>query len=290
MTHTAGIFFSYSSQVDTDYILDKLSFLNLDRIVLAIGGDISVRGLESKDEFKRVELKFEKERLGKVESLNRALEGLDSDITFLVSGDIRFDPYVFQQLSGYFDENVGMVIPRIVPFPSRSFAGRVSAVMWMIHDITLENAYKRSKYFCGGEMQAVRHPSAIVSPEIVNDDEFLCHQVYSSGRKIVYAREVEVVNYMPGNFKQLLKQRVRINFGHLQSKKINKWHSSISINGFSEVRESIDILLKFYKRHRRLTFLLLVSFLIEVLSIMIAMVQSLRGQSYRYWQLKTNEE
>ncbi len=289
MTLTAGIFFSYSSQADTDYILDKLSIMKLDKIVLAIGGDVSVVGMEN-DQYKGVELRFEKERLGKVESLNRALEGLNSDITFLVSGDVRFDPYVFQQLSTYFDENVGMVIPRVVPFPSSSFAGRVSAVMWMIHDITLENAYEASKYFCGGEMQAVKHPAPIVSPEIVNDDEFLCHQVYSSGRKIVYAREVEVVNYMPGNFKQLLKQRIRINFGHLQSKKMNKWHSSISMNGFSDVKESIGILLKFNKRHRRLTFLLMVSFLIEVLSIVIAMIQKLRGQSYRYWQLKTNEE
>ncbi len=248
-----------------------------------------MRKMERLLQLEKVDLRFEEERLGKVESFNRALKGLDSDITFLVSGDVRFDPTIFKRLAGYFDKDVGMVIPRVVPYPPRTLAESVGNVIWQIHDITLENACRESRYFCGGEMQAVQHPMPLLSPEIVNDDEFLCHQVYSSGRRIVYARDVEIVNFMPTKFMELLQQRLRINFGHLQSKRTNGWHSSISIGGFSEVRVTIGILATFLRRHRNLIFPLFLSFVIEMFSILMARIQILRKRSYRFWHLKAEE-
>ena len=243
---------------------------------------------ESQD-YDKIDLRFEKHRLGKVESFNRAVHGLDSDITFLVSGDVRFEPSIFNQLEQYFADDVGMVIPRVVPSPPQTLAESAGNVIWLLHDIILENAYRKSKYFCGGEFQAVKHPMPLFSPEIVNDDEFLCHQVYASGRKVVYAKGVKVTNFMPTHFKQLLQQRVRINFGHLQSKKVNGWHSSISIDGFRDTKGSAGALFKFLQRYKKMSFALFVAFVIEMFSIFLAKVQILRGQSYRYWHLSEDE-
>lgn len=266
-----------------------MSLFDLDKVILAIGGNIALGKMKNSYGFSKVDLRFEQERLGKVESFNRALQGLESDITFLVSGDVRFDPSIFKKLPEYFDEDVGMVIPRVIPAPPHTLAEMAGSVIWIIHDITLENADRESKYFCGGELQAVKHPLPLQSSEIVNDDEFLCHQVYSSGKRIVYAREVEIVNFMPRNFRQLLKQRVRINFGHLQSKRINGWHSSISIGGFRDIKTSVETLLKFLQLNRKLNFPLFLAIIVETVSIFLARIQLFRGQSFRFWYLNTNE-
>ncbi len=290
MTNTAGIFFSYSSQNDADYLLGNADHLGLDKVVLALGGEITLQDTVLEKDTGKVVLLFEKIRLGKAESYNRALKCLDSDITFLVSGDVRFDHAIFAQLASYFEDDVGMVIPRVVPSQYKSFPQRVGSIMWMIHDITMESASEHSKYFCGGEFQAIKHPMPLFSPEIINDDEFLCHQVYASGKKIVYARDIEVSNYMPSSFRSLLQQRTRINFGHIQSKRHNNWHSSISMSGFRNMGHSISIILAFQRRYGKQRFFLSVAILIEIISIMIAFAQFKRGKSYRYWHLQSSEK
>lgn len=289
MNNTAGIFFSYSSQNDADYLMDNVEGMALDKVVLAIGGEITLQETALDKDDGKVVLLFEKNRLGKAESYNRALKCLDSDITFLVSGDVRFEHAIFTQLAGFFDEDVGMVIPRVVPSPCDSFPQKVGSIMWMIHDITMELASAHSKYFCGGEFQAMRHPMPLFSPEIVNDDEFLCHQVYASGKRIVYARGIEVSNSMPTSFRSLLQQRTRINFGHIQSKRHNNWHSSISLGGFRNIGESLRVIRSFQKRYGKQRFLLSVAILIETISILIAFAQFRSGKSYRFWHLQSSE-
>lgn len=289
MTNTAGIFFSYSSQNDADYLLDGVALTGLDKIVLAIGGNIKLREMPDGRDQGKVVVLYEKDRLGKAESYNRALNCLQSDITFLVSGDVRYDPGIFSRLESYFQGEVGMVIPRVVPSPPKTFAESVGSIMWLIHDITMETANRESRYFCGGELQAVKHPMPLISPEIINDDEFLCHQVYASGNRIVYARDIEVVNFMPVDFRHLLQQRTRINYGHLQSQRFNNWHSSISLKGFREIRESVHILFTFLKRHRNQVFPLFVSIFLEIVSIILAKIQEYGGKSYRYWKLRPQE-
>lgn len=290
MTNTTGIFFSFSSQRDADYLLGEAISMGLDKVILAIGGNITIQESIPAVDSNQVVIRYEKDRLGKAESYNRALEDSHSDITYLVSGDVRFDPAIFSRLANYFKDDVGMVIPKIVPSLPETFAEKVGSILWVFHHITMERAYRESKFFCGGEFQAVKHPMPLFSPEIINDDEFLCHQVYQSGRKIIYASDIEVVNFMPKSMKALLRQRVRINFGHIQSKRINKWHSSISLRGFSEIEDSLHIFFTFLKRHKNQLFSFSVSFMIEILSIFMAKIQDERGKSYRYWPLQSREK
>ena len=82
MTNTAGIFFSYSSQNDADYLLGNADHLGLDKVVLALGGEITLQDTVLEKDTGKVVLLFEKIRLGKAESYNRALKCLDSDIHY----------------------------------------------------------------------------------------------------------------------------------------------------------------------------------------------------------------
>ena len=285
MTSTSGIFFSYSSQNDIDFLSDNLYSTKLDRIILAVGGNISIPHEFEKPGNSRLEFIMEERRLGKSESFNRTIRMVNTDITFLVSGDVRFDPSIFEKITARFQENTGMIIPRVVAGGPGNVAGRIGRLMWNLHDTFMDFMEKGGMFFCGGEFQAIRGAQKIDFENVVNDDEFLCHQAFSSGRKIEYARDLVINNRVPGTLKKLMMQRIRVNFGHLQFTGEKRENSSMSLMGFSLLGTMASILLLHFRRFRMDLFILPIAAVFEFVSLIIAKKDFRKGVKHSIWSI-----
>ena len=282
---TSGIFFSYSSQKDLDFLLSKVTNSSLNEIVLAVGGRINLPSQTLEDETERLTFILEKSRIGKTASYNRALSRTHGDITFLVSGDVRFDREVFEKCTELFESDVGMVIPRVIQPKPQGISERIGGVMWNFHDAFMQFMESKSGFFCGGEFQAVRNPGKILSDNIVNDDEYLCHQVFQLGRKIVYARNILVSNQIPGSLRKLMLQRIRVNYGHMQFNKETGLNSSMSLRGISNIRTIFEVLVTYVRNYHSDFLFLPFAMLFELVSLRFARRDFANGKKHNIWDL-----
>lgn len=285
MTSTSGIFFSYSSQNDVDFLSNNLYSAKLDRIILAVGGNISIPREFKKPGNSRLEFIMEEKRLGKSESFNRNIRLANTDIAFLVSGDVRFDPSIFEKITARFHENTGMIIPRVVAGGPGNVAGRIGRLMWNLHDTFMDFMERRGMFFCGGEFQAIRGAEKIDFENAVNDDEFLCHQAYSSGRAIEYARDLVINNRVPGTLRRLMMQRIRVNFGHMQFTGEKRENSSMSLMGLSRLGTMASILLLHFRRFKMDLFIFPLAVIFEFISLIIARKDYRKGVNHSIWSI-----
>lgn len=282
---SSAIFFSYSSQRDFNSIMDNLEKYNVDKVILAVGGRLNLESNSGKLNSRRITLLYEESRLGKSNSLNRAIEHVKGDFTYIISGDVRFEPDIFSKCEERFTGNVGMVIPMVEPYAPENFAERIGSVMWHVRDVFLDYMQSHGKFFSGGEFQAVRNPVKINFKDIVNDDEFLCHHVYNSGLRILYDRQIVVRNFVPDRLPELFQQRVRVNFGHYESRKFNNVHCSLSLLVSEDFRSAWNVLLHFIKRYPRDSLFIFFSGAVEVLSLIKSRQAFRRGTKLNVWKI-----
>ena len=127
-------------------------------------------------------------------------------------------------------------------------------------------------------------PPAI--PEnIINDDEYLGNLVFSSGKKIIYRNDLIVKNRVPDNFINLLRQRIRVNYGHLQCLRILGKTSSFSIGFISNLKMSLNILRKLIDGDIVETYTLFLAVLIELTSLVISRMNYLLKVNMTKWKL-----
>ncbi len=281
MVTKSALFFTFSSADDLQYSLLKADERKFDEVILAVGG---LSEHEQKLSLGRPGLKvlYEDSKMGKSRSYNRAIGNSSSEITFLISGDTRFDDHVIDDMVECLGDKFGMAIPRVVPLACDTLASLVSQAMWEFHDTHMAFNESHGLFFCGGEFQVLRSRYIIRDDRIVNDDEYLCNMTYRSGAGIKYCRDVVVNNFMPDSFAKLMRQRIRVNFGHLQSRKIMGQHSSFTLSALNLPR-SIRILMRFRREHPGKILILCIALIVELFSIFSAALLMKMGRDFSIW-------
>lgn len=281
MVTKSALFFTFSSAEDLHYSLLKAGEKKFDEVILAVGG-ISEHDQYITSEGERVKLLYEDSKMGKSRSYNRAIGNSSSELTFLISGDTRFEGHVIDDMVECLGNSFGMAIPRVVPIAGNTLAGIVAQAMWEFHDTHMAFNESRGLFFCGGEFQLLRSRYIIKDDKIVNDDEYLCNLTFKSGAGIRYCRDVVINNFMPDSFAKLMRQRIRVNFGHLQSRKIMGRHSSFTLSAL-DLPRSIRILLRFRKEHPGKLMILCLALVVELFSIFSAVVLMKIGKDFSVW-------
>ena len=284
MTRSA-IFFTYGSQRDLDYIISGSEVWPFDEILIAMGGDIMLPDrLKGKNDG-RVKIFHEERRLGKTASYNRIIREVRGEEVFIISGDVRFNPETPSKLLKMADSNVGLIIPRVVPVQGKSLAQKVGAVIWSTHEIFNSLRDNAGTFFCGGEFQLIIGTPPAIPEGIINDDEYIGSQIFSSGKRIVYCREAIVSNETPGSFIRLLQQRVRVNYGHLQCLKLFGSTSSFSLESARNIRESFSIIRKIIDGKPGKIFLLFLAVYVEFTSILLSRLDFQLKVDMRKWKI-----
>ena len=281
--HSSAIVFSYDSNSDVEYYIKNFEKMGFGSMIICAEGNPNLSNIESLLKGKNVELIFNRERTGKSAAYNNALKHVNSDIVFLVSGDVRFDPDIINTMEVCLKEDE-IIIPRVLPFETESLAGRIASLMWNVHDTCLDSD-DRDYLKSGGEFQALYSKCLVSMPKVINDDEYLCLTAHLTGMKVRYHRELVVRNWVPETFKDLLNQRVRINYGHLEMKKYFGKSTSLSLNFIHNMRKSFRIMKKHFSGYPDDIAYILPALALELVSIASAYLDMKRSRSHIFWDI-----
>ncbi len=229
----------------------------------------------------------EKERLGKSESLNKSFKYALGDLVFIVSGDIFVENNVFDRCAGAFSDDIGVIVPHVIPAPMGGIHGRIGRALWELHDCELRYMSAKNLNAHGGEFIAIRKKLLSDLPRIVNDDAYLCVSARNSGYRVVYRDDILVTNELPGTLFDLFVQRIRINFGHQELLKLKIDPLVMTTLIRTDRRTFFSIMASFLKRYPEEIFILPVVCFMESLALLVAWYHARKGKSYHKWPIAT---
>ena len=157
-----------------------------------------------------------KSRLGKVQCVNKLLKhaaALHIDVAVFPMADTLPEIGTLNLLLQQFEnEDVGGTCGRTIPVNGgQSIVGRVVRSIWKVHNLILQDHPK-----INGEMYAVRPQLIGQVPSYVPwEDAYIEIPILRKGQKITFVEDAVVYMNGPSTFRELIKQRIRINTGYL---------------------------------------------------------------------------
>jgi len=192
----------------------KLTKVSIEEIIVISsactdGTDDIVRKYEQ--EYEHIKLITEAERGGKSSAINKFIKASKSDLLIIESGDtIPAENTVEKMVSPFEDVKVGMTGGRPTPENDPStLVGYAVNLLWNLHH---EMALVSPKL---GEMVAFRKIFAQIPPESAVDEASIEAIIRDAGLELKYVADAVVYNKGPENVKDFIKQRRRIETGHL---------------------------------------------------------------------------
>jgi len=166
---------------------------------------------------KKIKLSVEEERRGKASAVNILIRNCNSSILILESADtLPAKGAINKMLIPFLDSNVGAVGVRPVPIDDwNHFTGFTVHMIWnLLHRMSEAGDVKL------GELCAYRRKLIKEMPlESATDEAYLQGLVEKTSFKIVYEPKALVYNKGPSTLHDLIKQRRRIYYGHMQLRK-----------------------------------------------------------------------
>ena len=283
-----AIIFSYN---DGDLVLSPLKSVlksDVDQVFLLYGGDPIPEEISRIQDNRLIKV-LEKERKGKVKALNSISSNILGDIVFLISGDVSFDPSLIKRCEDSFTGTTGVVSVRVLPSNTRNYTEKIGALMWEMHDLQLSILSESGINVHAGEFLCVRKGLLRDLPEVINEDEFLCIEAANNSLSVKYLKDQEVHNYVPSNLIDLLQQRRRVNFGHIEIKKIGWDPRIMDTLVFSETPLFLVIFSTFLKQKKWNVATLFGAVSIEILANLSARMDSYFGKDHRKWTMVKRE-
>jgi poly-beta-1,6-N-acetyl-D-glucosamine synthase len=181
------------------------------------GTDNIIRSFETKHD--HIKLITEAERGGKSSAINKFIKAASSDVLVIESGDtIPAEDTVEKIVSPFLDPKIGMTGGRPTPENDPStFVGYAVNLLWNLHH---EMAMVSPKL---GEMVAFRKIFDEIPPESAVDEASIEAIIKDAGLELRYIPDAIVYNKGPENIKDFVKQRRRIETGHLWLKEFQQY-------------------------------------------------------------------
>ena len=283
-----AIIFSYN---DGDLVLSPLKSVlksDVDQVFLLYGGDPIPEEISRIQDNRLIKV-LEKERKGKVKALNSISSNILGDIVFLISGDVSFDPSLIKRCEDSFTGTTGVVSVRVLPSNTRNYTEKIGALMWEMHDLQLSILSESGINVHAGEFLCVRKGLLRDLPEVINEDEFLCIEAANNSLSVKYLKDQEVHNYVPSNLVDLLQQRRRVNFGHIEIEKIGWDPRIMDTLVFNETPLFLVIFSTFLKQKKWNVATLFGAVSIEILANLSAKMDSYFGKDHRKWTMVKRE-
>lgn len=170
---------------------------------------------------------------GKPAALNMAIRRAKGSIVVLTDGDVYVGKDSINLLVAPFkDEKVGAVTGR--PISSNGTDTQMGFWAYMLTEIAHRRRMKamamHRRFFCSGYLFAIRKSLfPRLDENLLSEDGYISHYVYSKGSKIAYVPDAEVYVRYPTNFSDWVKQKKR------------------SAGGYSQIRQSLGISIRSFK-------------------------------------------
>ncbi|MCF7792981.1 MAG: glycosyltransferase [Candidatus Cloacimonetes bacterium] len=210
---------AYNEAANIGKLLDallnqELESVQIERIVVVSSGctdgtDDIVTKYEKKN--KKIKLITEAERGGKSSAINKFIKAAESEVLVIESGDtIPAENTVERMVAPFADEKVGMTGGKPVPENDpKTFIGYAVNLLWKLHH---HMALRSPKL---GEMVAFRRIFEEIPPESAVDEASIEAIMKEKNLELKYIPDAIVHNKGPENISDFIKQRRRIEAGHL---------------------------------------------------------------------------
>ncbi len=219
-------------------------------------------------------------RQGKAEAINRIIDSYTGQFLVLVNSDAHPERGAISKLLTTItsDHNVGMVSASPLVGDGASVNGAVLQLMWGVHNeclLTLNEGDKNNH--CCDELIIIRSEALRKLPkDTVNDGAFLAGAAYRAGYSIRFCGEARVRIDVPDRFCDLLAQRRRILYGHLQIfRSMGKSPRTTESMLFNTPQLSFSILIRTIAKNPRLGLVLPVAVIGEVFAMALAISDNL---------------
>lgn len=224
-------------------------------------------------------------RIGKPKSVRKAIEILEHEIVVMVSGDVVLPENAFDRIIDVFQENTGAVFCKIEPIMSKSFFSKLSYVLWDVHDMQIKYLLNLGLPAHAGEILAVRRQCTRGYRGEVNDDAFFCISAKQLGLNLMYLENLVVKCKPPKDLNDFIRQRRRIDFGHVQLRNEGMEPYVISILSWKTVNHSFNIFINFMKRNKNsIPYFFILTFL-ELFISSMSRIDTAMGKQFLVWDL-----
>ncbi len=219
-------------------------------------------------------------RRGKATAVNQIIERFEGEFLVLVNSDALPERGAIGKLLMLIAQNddVGMVSASPVVDRNAGITGSVLQLMWGVHNqCLLELNHDDRNNHCCDELLAVRSEALRkLPPGTVNDGAFLAGAAYQAGYSIRFCEKARVRIDVPRSIYELMHQRRRIVYGHLQIwKSLGDSPRTLESMLLSDPRLSFSILIRTVAKSPRLMFALPVALVSEAVAITLGALDNL---------------
>lgn len=215
--------FAHNEEANILHLLKALSSQSLEMVEIAEIIVVSSASTDETDALVRkysesepkVKLITQAKREGKSSAINLFIANSKEDILVVISGDVIPAGNTIELLvSAFEDEEIGATGGRPIPVnPESDFIGYAVNLLWRLHH---RMAMRSPKL---GEMIAFRRVMDCIPKDSAVDEASIEAIVLDKGLKLKYIPNAKISNKGPENVKDFIKQRRRIQNGHLWLKK-----------------------------------------------------------------------
>jgi len=211
--------FAHNEEANILHLLKALSGQKLDRAQIKEIIVVSSASTDKTDDLvrqyaledPRLKLFTQAKREGKSSAINLFIENSSEPVLVVISGDVIPTEHTIELLvSSFSDPQTGASGGRPLPVNSdRDFIGYCVNLLWRMHH---RMALRSPKL---GEMIAFRRLMSSIPRESAVDEASIEAIVRQHGLKLRYIPEAGIINKGPETFRDFVKQRRRIQNGHL---------------------------------------------------------------------------
>jgi cellulose synthase/poly-beta-1,6-N-acetylglucosamine synthase-like glycosyltransferase len=238
----------------------------------------------------RVVLIEESERRGKWEAINRILDETRDEYLILVNGDAIPDKGSLSKLlvSLHRDNDVAIVSGFPILAGGSGIVTRVARIFWEAHNESLSRLVIAgvNNHSCD-EMMALRVSLVKrLPPGTINDGAYLAGEAFREGYRVSFCSDARVRITIPRRLPDIMKQRRRIIFGHLQVwRSVGSPPKTVESTALSSPREAVSILASIIGRNPQLLAALPLAIIEELLAVSLAILDSLsKTERHTVWE------
>lgn len=228
MTIQASIgIFAHNEEANILHLLKALKAQKLKQVEIAEVIVVSSASTDKTDELvqefaednPKVRLYIQAKREGKSSAINLFIKEAMSEVLVVISGDVIPEENTIELLvSAFDDKKVGATGGRPVPVnPDNTFIGYAVNLLWRMHHRMALISPKL------GEMIAFRKVMDEIPKESAVDEASIEAIIRSEGLQLKYIPNAKIINKGPENERDFIKQRRRIQNGHLWLKKVQEY-------------------------------------------------------------------
>jgi cellulose synthase/poly-beta-1,6-N-acetylglucosamine synthase-like glycosyltransferase len=284
-----------------DHVLETLNFvLNeprssehiLNKVVVVASG-IDEKMLEQLTTFARsnekVKLIFEDKRYGKWEAINRLIDNSEGEYLVLLNGDAlplhgAIDRLLEKITS---DDRIAVVSAFPLAYSGTSLTGSVVEIFWDAHNeaLTRLNQYGGNNHSCDELMVVRLDKISKLPPGTINDGAYIAGSAYLAGYRISFCRNAFVKVRVPKKLGDLLRQRRRIIFGHMQIwNALGRAPRTMESLSVQDPKLALTILVAIMSRKPRHILVLPVALVEEAFAMFLAWIDKLtRSKRHLVW-------